>query len=80
MNKSLITGFFIGVLLYIFIFGMRVIKVLIRARWNFEMIQHGLYNTFSEPFFAIGQIITLILCIAGSITLYYYYRAGFFQK
>jgi len=80
-KKHLTIGFFIGIALYIFIFGIRVIKVLIKANWKFHMIQAGLFKTFNDPLFAISQLITIILCIAGSITLYYLYKKGyFFQK
>ncbi|MBW2975372.1 hypothetical protein KY366_06655 [Candidatus Woesearchaeota archaeon] len=81
MEKELVTGFFIGVVLYTLIFGARVIKVLVRARWNFSMIRHGISNTFNDPRFVLIQVFTLALCTAGSITLYYFYKKGyFFQK
>ena len=81
MKKEFITGFFIGILLYIFIFGIRVIKVLIRGRWRFDMIRHGLFNTFNDAGFVLSQLLILILCVAGSMTLYYFYKEGyFFQK
>lgn len=81
MKKEFITGFFIGILLYIFIFGAKVLKVLIKGRWRFDMIRHGLYNTFNELGFVITQVSVLILCVVGSMTLYYFYKEGyFFQK
>jgi len=81
MKKEFITGFFIGILLYIFIFGVKVLKVLIKGRWRFSMIRYGLYNTFNEPGFVITQVSILILCVIGSMTLYYFYKEGyFFQK
>ncbi len=81
MKKELVIGFFIGIVLYLFIFGVRVLKVLIRGRWRFDMIRHGLYNTFSEPKFVLSQVLILVLCVVGSMTLYYFYKEGyFFQK
>ncbi len=81
MRKEFITGFFIGVVLYLFIFGIRVLKVLIRGRWRFDMIRHGLFNTFNEPKFVVGQLLILVLCVVGSMTLWYFYKEGyFFQK
>ena len=81
MKKEMIIGFFIGIGIYMFTIGIRVLKVLIRAKWNFSMIQHGLYTTFNDPVFVINQVLILILCVAGSITVYYYYKKGyFFQK
>jgi len=78
MKKEFIIGFFIGILLYLFIFGIRVIKVLIRGRWKFDMIRHGLYNTFNQPGFVLSQVSILILCVVGSMTLYYLYKNGYF--
>ena len=78
MKKEFVTGFFIGILLYLFIFGIRVLKVLIRGRWRFDMIRHGLYNTFNQPEFVLSQISILILCVVGSMTLYYFYKEGYF--
>lgn len=81
MKKEFTIGFFIGILLYLFIFGIRVIKVLIKARWKFNIIQKGLFKTFNDPRFILTQLLILILCVAGSMTLYYYYKKGyFFQK
>ena len=80
MRKEFVIGFFIGILLYLFTFGVRVIKVLIRAKWKFNMIQHGLFNTFNEPGFVLRQILILILCVAGSMTLYYFYKMGYFRN
>lgn len=78
MKKEFVTGFFIGILVYSFIFGIRVLKVLIKGGWKFGMIGHGLFKTFSDPKFVIVQLLILILCVAGSITLYYFYKKGFF--
>ena len=81
MKKSFVTGFFIGVALYLFIFGIRVVKVLIKARWKFHMIQAGLFKTFNDPGFVITQLLIFMLCVVGSVTLYYFYKEGyFFQK
>ena len=80
MKKELATGFLIGVLLYLFIFGVRVLKVLIKGRWRFDIIGHGLYVTFSSPAFVVQQVSILILCIAGSMTLYYFYKKGYFLQ
>ena len=81
LKKEFVTGFFIGVVLYLFIFGVRVLKVLIRGRWRFDMIRHGLFNTFNEPWFVLSQLLILVLCVVGSMTLYYFYKEGyFFQK
>ncbi len=81
MKKEFITGFFIGIGFYIFIFGIKVIKVLIKANWKIEMVQRGLYKTFSELGFVVTQLGILLLCVVGSITLYYLYKNGyFFQK
>ncbi len=80
-KKNLVIGFFIGVFLYLLIFGARVLKVLIKGRWKFNMIQHGLFKTFNEPAFVLEQLLLIVLCVAGSMTLYYYYKKGyFFQK
>ncbi|MBW2989938.1 hypothetical protein KY358_06505, partial [Candidatus Woesearchaeota archaeon] len=78
MEKDLVVGFFIGIILYSFIFGAKVIKVLIRARWKIEMVRRGLFMTFNRPGFVIAQIITILLCTAGSMALYYLYRKGYF--
>lgn len=81
MKKDFVMGFFIGILLYLFIFGIRVVKVLVKSRWKFDMIRHGLFNTFNEPGFVISQLLILILCVVGSMALYYLYKNGyFFQK
>ena len=81
MKKEFVTGFFIGILLYTLIFGAKVLKVLIKGRWRFDMISYGLDTTFSDPVFVSSQFIILVLCVAGSITLYHFYKKGyFFQK
>jgi len=81
MRKDFVIGFFIGIGVYLFIFGIRVVKVLIKGRWRFDMIRHGLFNTFNDPGFVITQLLILLLCVVGSITLYYFYKEGyFFQK
>lgn len=80
-KKEFVVGFFIGILLYLFIFGIRVVKVLVRAGWKFDMIRHGLFNTFNNVGFVVTQVLILVFCVAGSIVLYYYYKQGyFFQK
>lgn len=79
MKKEFITGFFIGIVIYIFIFGTRVLKVLIRGRWRFDMIRHGLFNTFNDPAFVLTQLVILVLCVVGSITIYYFYKEGYFS-
>ena len=78
--KDLVIGFFIGILCYIFIFGIRVVKVLVRSRWRFDMIRYGLFSTFNDLVFVLSQLLILLLCVAGSMTLYYYYKKGYFQK
>jgi len=80
LKKELITGFFIGILLYIFIFGIRVLKVLIKSNWKFSMIQKGLFKTFNDPLFALSQFLILVLCVAGSVTVYYFYKKGYFWE
>jgi len=81
MKKEFIVGFFMGIVLYIFIFGIRVMKVLIKVDWKIEMVQRGLYKTFSGPGFVLTQLGILVLCVVGSITLYSLYKQGyFFQK
>jgi hypothetical protein len=79
MKKSFVIGFFIGIGLYLFIFGIRVMKVLIKGRWRFDMIRHGLFNTFNDPGFVLSQFLILLLCVVGSITLYYFYKEGYFK-
>jgi len=64
MKKELVIGFFIGIGIYMFTIGVRVLKVLMRARWNFSMIQYGLYTTFSDPVFTISQFLILILILS----------------
>ena len=81
MKKDFVSGFFIGIVIYLFIFGIRVIKVLVKSGWKFDMIRHGLFNTFNDVVFVLSQLLILVLCVAGSMTLYYYYKKGyFFQK
>ena len=81
MKKDFVIGFFIGVAVYLFIFGIRVVKVLIKARWKFDIVRHGLFNTFNDPGFVLSQLLILVLCVVGSATLYYFYKEGyFFQK
>ena len=81
MKKEFVIGFFIGVAVYLFIFGIRVVKVLIKARWKFDIVRHGLFNTFNDPGFVLSQLLILVLCVVGSATLYYFYKEGyFFQK
>jgi len=81
IKKEFVIGFFIGIFLYLFIFGIRVVKVLIKSRGRFDMIQIGLFKTFSDPAFALMQVFILVLCVVGSITLYSLYRGShFFQK
>jgi len=80
MRKDFVIGFFIGIAVYLFIFGIRVVKVLIKARWKFDMVRHGLFNTFNDPGFVIVQLLILVLCVVGSITLYYFYKEGYFKR
>jgi len=80
MKKEFIIGFFIGIFLYLFIFGIKVIKVLVRAKWKFNMIRHGLFNTFNEPNFVLTQLLIILLCVIGSVTLYYLYKKGYFLQ
>ena len=81
MKKEFVIGFFIGVAVYLFIFGIRVVKVLIKARWKFDIVRHGLFNTFNDPGFVLSQLLILVLCVVESATLYYFYKEGyFFQK
>ena len=75
-KRVLVAGFFIGTILYLFIFGVRVLKVLIKGRWRFSMIQSGLFKTFNNPAFVLQQLLIIVLCIAGSMTLYYFYKKG----
>jgi len=80
IEKELIHGFFIGIGLYILIFGARVLKVLIKSRWKFDIIRIGLSKTFNDPGFVITQLLILILCVAGSMGLYYFYKQGYFKR
>lgn len=78
LKKEFIVGFFIGIGIYIFIFGIRVMKILIKANWNIEVVQRGLYKTFSGPGFVFTQLGILVLFVVGSVTLYSLYKGSYF--
>lgn len=80
IERDHVVGFFIGIVLYILIFGSKVLKVLIRSGWKFEMIQKGLFKTFNDLFFVLNQFLTLVLCVVGSIGIYYFYKKGYFKR
>ena len=77
MKRDFVTGFFIGIALYSLIFGVKVLKVLIKGRWRFDMIRYGLYDTFNDPVFVVSQVLIIILCVTGSMTLYHFYKKGY---
>jgi len=80
LSKDLVVGFFIGIVLYIAIFSVKLLKVLIKGRWKFDMIRHGVSNTFNQPDFLLSQLMIIVLSVAGSMTLYYFYKKGYFEK
>jgi len=80
MRREYIVGFLIGIAVYVFTFGLRVVKVLIQSNWKFHIIQKGLYSPFNNTKFMLSQLSILALFVAGSITLYTLYRRGYFKN